>query len=67
MGNYGLVFSRIPAGIQPGSGWKPAGHRLELKAFLEASGAADFCLKNTRSWNVEHAKMSKSVKTCENI
>ena len=38
-----------------------------LKASLEASGAADlFLLEKTRSWNFEHAKMSKSDKKCQN-
>ena len=39
-----------------------------LKAFLEASGAADFLfvLKKTRSWNFEHTKVSKSVKMSQN-
>ena len=51
-----------------GSGRVPAGFRPELKAFLEASGAADLLLllKHTRSWNFEHAKVSKSVKMDEN-
>ena len=49
------------------SGRDPAGNRPELNAFLEASGAADlFWLKKTRSWNIEHAKVSESVKKCQN-
>ena len=38
-----------------------------LKAFLEASGAADFCfVEKIRSWSFEHAKVSKRVKMNEN-
>ena len=33
---------RNPAGNRPETGRNPAGNRPELKAFLEASGAADF-------------------------
>ena len=60
---------RKPAGNQPESGRNPAGIRPETGRnsilFLEASGAAFIFLKNTRSWNFEHAKVSKSVKMNE--
>ena len=37
---------RKPTGNRPETGRNPAGNRPELKAFLEASGAADlFCVE----------------------
>ena len=62
-----LIPPQNNTGFRPGSGRDPAGIRPELKAFLEASGAADFVfVEKARSWNFEHAKVSKSVKMHEN-